>query len=173
MKTSGWKEIAELVGIAAIVASLIFVGLQLKQSQEIAVANQYQDRADAALEWYLAQIQSNQALSARATVYIDEFFSGNLPQPLNNVLESDGREMVAMRYLFFRSNMTMFDNYHFQYEQGFLTDDAWQAFRVRLKGVLSRDISAAMYRQEAAHYRKSFQDVCSQIIEELEADPKS
>lgn len=35
------KEVAELVGLAAIVASLIFVGLQLKQSQDIALATQY------------------------------------------------------------------------------------------------------------------------------------
>jgi hypothetical protein len=36
MKKSDWKDTAELVGIAAIVASLIFVGLQMKQAQDIA-----------------------------------------------------------------------------------------------------------------------------------------
>ena len=33
-----WKRTAELVGLAAIVASLIFVGLQMRQDQEIARA---------------------------------------------------------------------------------------------------------------------------------------
>lgn len=32
-----WKDIAELIGIAAIVASLVFVGLQMRQAQEIAI----------------------------------------------------------------------------------------------------------------------------------------
>jgi len=32
------KNLAEFVGVIAIVASLIFVGLQLRQSQEIALA---------------------------------------------------------------------------------------------------------------------------------------
>ena len=41
MKSMNWKDVVEFVGIAAIVASLLFVGLQLKQSQEIAVAAQY------------------------------------------------------------------------------------------------------------------------------------
>jgi len=41
LKPTNWKDIAELIGITAIVASLIFVGLQLKQSQEIAMAAQY------------------------------------------------------------------------------------------------------------------------------------
>lgn len=35
MRFKEWNEIAESVGIAAIVGSLIFVGLQLKQAQEI------------------------------------------------------------------------------------------------------------------------------------------
>lgn len=36
MKSMNWKDIAELVGIAAIVASLVFVGLQMRQDQVIA-----------------------------------------------------------------------------------------------------------------------------------------
>ena len=36
MKSYGWKDYAELVGIVAIVASLIFVGMQLRQEQLIA-----------------------------------------------------------------------------------------------------------------------------------------
>ncbi len=38
MKNSSWKDYAEIIGIAAIVASLIFVGLQMRQDQEIAQA---------------------------------------------------------------------------------------------------------------------------------------
>jgi hypothetical protein len=41
MQNPGWKSIAEGLGIAAIVASLIFVGLQMRQSQEIAIAETY------------------------------------------------------------------------------------------------------------------------------------
>ena len=36
MKSISWKAIAELVGATAIVASLIFVGLQLRQEQRVA-----------------------------------------------------------------------------------------------------------------------------------------
>ncbi|NIU08769.1 MAG: hypothetical protein GWN81_07945 [Phycisphaerae bacterium] len=37
MNTTDWKGYAELVGIAAIVASLIFVGVQLQQDRQIAI----------------------------------------------------------------------------------------------------------------------------------------
>ena len=33
-----WKSIAELIGIEAIIASLVFVGIQLRQEQDIALA---------------------------------------------------------------------------------------------------------------------------------------
>ena len=38
MSTPNWKGTAEFVGVIAIVGSLIFVGLQIKQEQEIALA---------------------------------------------------------------------------------------------------------------------------------------
>ena len=41
MKKTDWKATAELVGIAAIVASLVFVGIQLRQEQEIAIVDTY------------------------------------------------------------------------------------------------------------------------------------
>jgi hypothetical protein len=36
MRTKKWKEIAEAIGVTAIVASLVFVGLQIRQDDEIA-----------------------------------------------------------------------------------------------------------------------------------------
>lgn len=41
MKKPDWKATAELVGIAAVVASLVFVGIQLRQEQEIAIVDTY------------------------------------------------------------------------------------------------------------------------------------
>ena len=50
MRTRDWKDVAELVGIAAIVASLIFVGLQMKQAQRIAEADRYNMRVANGIE---------------------------------------------------------------------------------------------------------------------------
>ena len=172
MANKNWKDTAELIGIAAIVASLIFVGLQMQQSQEIAIADQYQDRADAALEWYLGRIQSSTAMALTASRISDNATSASSPPAIKVALDSEGPEIVAFRYLAYRSNLTMFDNYHFQYERGFLTEEAWRAFRVRLKDVLSTDVTAAMYRQQATHWRQSFQDLCSQILAEIDTESK-
>jgi hypothetical protein len=47
---STWKDTAELVGIAAIVASLIFVGMQMRQDQQIAEAEIYAQSNQLAIE---------------------------------------------------------------------------------------------------------------------------
>ena len=62
MKKLKWRDIAEIVGHVAIVASLIFVGLQLMQSQDIAIATQYQERAAAAVDYNGSQMQNALAI---------------------------------------------------------------------------------------------------------------
>jgi hypothetical protein len=46
MKSTDWRGIAEIVGVVAIVASLIFVGLQMQQEQQIAIADTYASPAE-------------------------------------------------------------------------------------------------------------------------------
>ena len=54
MTRTTWKETAELIGITAIVVSLVFVGLQLKQSQDIVLSE-----LDAALNAIDVEITGN------------------------------------------------------------------------------------------------------------------
>ena len=57
MKKFSWRDLAEIIGHVTIVAGLIFVGLQLNQSQDIAIATQYQERAAAAVEFNILRAQ--------------------------------------------------------------------------------------------------------------------
>ena len=169
MKHYDWKSIAELVGIAAIVASLVFVGLQLKQSQEIAIADQYQNRSDAALEYFTAMTQSDETIAFYANRLVSHIESGTAEKSLVSLYEEEGAKQLAVRFLVFRSNITVFDNYHFQFEKGFMTDDAWQSFRERLKNLLSRSGNAAFYRGMRLGLRSTFRDVCDEVLVEIGA----
>jgi hypothetical protein len=62
----------EIVGIAAIVASLIFVGLQMRQTQEIALVTLTQMRSDASRELAVAQIGSEPLLAIEAKINAGE-----------------------------------------------------------------------------------------------------
>ena len=72
MKFKEWNEIAELVGIAAIVGSLIFVGLQMKQAQEIGNA-----------ERRLSQVANGIELQNSINEYADIWVRGNAGEDLD------------------------------------------------------------------------------------------
>ena len=109
MQFSKWKEIAELVGLGAIVASLVFLSLQLRQSQEIALATQYQARAEAAQALTLAHIE------AGYVPFVPELRRG---------AESgaSAEDINTMHWLWLQM-----DNHYYQYQAGFLPQDAWDA----------------------------------------------
>ena len=88
MNFKEWNEIAELVGVAAIVASLIFVGFQMKQTQDIA-------RTEVYLGLYSTGVEINHTLAQHADVWIkgskgeeldeaDAFVFAKLMQSLND-----------------------------------------------------------------------------------------
>ena len=95
MKRYDWKSIAELVGIAAIVASLVFVGLQLKQSQEIAIAEQYQNRADAALEFWISMAQSDATIAHWANRFTRYVESDAAEESVVSLYEEEGSEQPS------------------------------------------------------------------------------
>ncbi len=163
-KVNDWMQI---IGIFALVASLIFVGLQMKQSQDIAIAGQYQGRTAQIIELLSAQMQSDQALITTGKRVSDEVISGRFPIAIKNLIEEEGPEAAAYQFLRYRSMTTSYDNALFQYEAGFMTEEAWLAIRRRLKSTLSKDIYAAMYGAETFRFRASFQDLCSELLAEL------
>jgi hypothetical protein len=63
MNKTNWKDTAELIGIAAIVASLVFVGIQMKQSQDIAIG-------DGFISVMFANIEINDQLNEHADIWI-------------------------------------------------------------------------------------------------------
>jgi hypothetical protein len=61
----------------------------------------------------------------------------------------------------------MYDNYHFQYEQGFLTESSWLAFRARIKSTLSDDVYREFHESLRGTRRDTFEAECDQILEEI------
>jgi hypothetical protein len=72
LKSPDWKYVVELIGVAAIVASLIFVGLELQQSRQIAMS-------EGALANAANELERYNAISNNADIWI----RGNLGQELN------------------------------------------------------------------------------------------
>ena len=67
--TSKISEWLQIVGMFGVIASLLFVGLQMKQTQEIALSGTYQARSAATVASLVAAISSPEFLSASAKIY--------------------------------------------------------------------------------------------------------
>jgi len=117
LKSTSWKDTAELIGIAAIVASLIFVGLQMKQNHEIALAGQYQARAEVTLDLYSTFVE------------IDDI--PNVPALRNRISETvTARSIAEILWLWIAM-----DNHYYQYKSGFLDEESWQAQLRNIKAI--------------------------------------
>jgi hypothetical protein len=81
----------------------VFVGLQLRQSHEIALATQYQARAEATLNLHLAAIEA------------DWLPIPSLRHGVNDELSA--RDINVLLWLWIQ-----FDNHYYQYQVGYLDD---------------------------------------------------
>ena len=170
MNSTNWKDIAELAGIAAIVASLVFVGLELRQSHQIAIAAEYQERATSVIEQYNAQIQSDTALSVVGQPLYETVRSADFPDEYRHLYEGYTVEQLGFKTLSTLNGLTAFDNIYFQYQSEFISDGSWQAFRYRLRRVLESPITRLAFEEDPNWYRASYRQLCSEIINEIDAD---
>jgi hypothetical protein len=168
MKRFSSSDFAEIIGHVAIVASLIFVGLQLMQSQEIAIASQYQDRASTAVEHFSSQMQNERAIAEKGAAILEDVRLGKASPALQDFIRNRSPESIGMWFYEQRVFFVMLDNFHYQYSNGFMADESWKAFRRQLRGELSKDSTAAYYQNYGLNPRASFEELCDEILRELE-----
>lgn len=171
MKTERLQNWIQIGGMVGVVASLVFVGLQLKQSQDIAIAAQYQARLDAASGHYTAILQSDPGLRVIGKDLLEamaadkevapEIYAWAAGQPV---------EELAFRVIGAIVLLKSQDNVFFQYQAGFLSEEAWIALREQLKVNLMdpTNWSRGVYEENPAVWRKSYQELIEELIQEIE-----
>ena len=171
MAQKNWKDTAEIVGIVAIVASLIFVGLQLKQSQDIALAASYQARTTTLAEAFSARAANTQALAAELRIQginpEDEVtrLSIEIPESAGVLTELEYRAGV-MHAL---SMWQQWNNIYYQNEMGFMPEGNWPRLRAAIKRNFERR-TLASFVYDAFEWSPEFQREIEAIIAEVDAE---
>ena len=159
-KLNDWMQV---VGIFAVVMSLIFVGFQLKQSQDIAIAGQNQERQSVALEYYAWHGQIDELVEAygyRHRGHLEETGAGE---------NSPSDRLVGLAYIRSRMRLSIYDNNHFQYQSGFMTEEAWQPYLNLTKSVCSKERNEGkIMLVHGDQFRAEFRDLCMEFINEGE-----
>jgi hypothetical protein len=158
MKPSSWREVAELIGVAAIVASLLFVGLELRQSREIAISEAYQMRA------------ATEVSHGAAIASVPGFISGLAKLIDGGPADALTTEEQIAQQFYITAQLAVWENDHFQYTQGYLSDEHWtKTYRNMLC-----DLTLPLYQEMATSdwsFRESFAEVVDQAIIEAKLNP--
>jgi hypothetical protein len=127
------RDWLEILGIFGVIASLIFVGFQLKQDREIARAEMFQGRSEMVAQTMSAAAANSEAMAAwTKSAYGDP----------NQEIHVDGmKSPITVHEMLLGSLQTnaffaLTDNSFFQYKEGFLPEEHWRGVRSEVKNVL-------------------------------------
>ncbi len=126
-KLHDWLQV---IGMFAVVASLIFVGMEMRQTQKISMSQTYQSRTTTTVEWNSAFAANPAALSGYRKAR-----EGNEDEITPAEYDALLRTMSGMYFLY--------DNAHYQYQAGFVSDEFWEMTRQGLK----RNMEVPVVRQ--------------------------
>ncbi len=168
MDSTKLKDWVELIGVSALVASLIFVGLQMKQSQEIAIGEQYQARAIYGAEHLASYAENEHMLEVLAQNLKIAYDAGDFDEAINSDFETFGSKYVAFSMVMASKSLATVDNYYFQYQEGFMEDEAWAAFRHRFRVAFRDKYIQHAFLGDPQQWRLSFRDLGYDLIEEIE-----
>ena len=153
MQKPSWKDTVELVGIAAIIASLVFVGLELRQTREIAVADAYQARAELMLQ-------------AQGMVFDSDRLADILDRAFTEEISESDRKLVDR---FQSVLLTYYENNHYQYQIGMLSEEHWASSLHALRnGVVHHELLIDLWREKRTEWRESFAEVIDELAAQSE-----
>jgi hypothetical protein len=118
--TISFTGVINSLGIIGIIGSLVFVGLELRQSQRIALAAQQQERA------------------ALITELIGSFSDADPPISFLNFLDqtleaSDQNKAIAETYVY--RLWMVYENDYLQHKLGLMDEDVWQAKLTSMRAI--------------------------------------
>ena len=119
--TISFTGVTNLLGIIGIIGSLVFVGMELRQSQQIALAAQQQQRA------------------ALITEVIGTFSDANPPISfldfLNQTIDMDDKNNRATTETYMYRVWMIYENDHLQHKLGLMDEDVWQAKLTSMRAI--------------------------------------
>ena len=122
----------QLLGMLSVLAGLVFVGLEMRQSQRIALAAQQQERASLVTEIIGTFSETNPPIS-----FLD-FLNENLD------VSNQNNRAVAETYIY--RMWMVYENDYLQYELGLMDEDIWLAKLAAMRNVYGR----CQYREVTA-----------------------
>ena len=140
----------QLLGMLGVLGGLVFVGLEMRQTQQIAIASQVDAR--------------NQSQLTRSNIWLEgqwELGHKITTTPYDELSEAE--KFARNQMLSWQRNIQT--NNYFQYRMGLLTEEQWEVVAFRIKGQWEDCSTRHTYQMEALEapfreYLLSLDDPC-------------
>ena len=149
----------QLVGMLSVVASLVFVAIEIRQSQGIAIAGQIQARNQALMDFDLDVLTSeNKTAMLLIEQYGNDLYRVN-PDTLSLEERAAARLIESWRV---RSVSNTFQHY----ESGLLPEDVWRQVERRITTRWANCYSRRLFNREYPSFRKYLKTLPQDCITE-------
>jgi hypothetical protein len=154
MNWEALSAIAEIIGVFAVVVSLIYVSIQIRQNTKVARAATRQAIADS------TQNLANDLLNSgeMAEIFVKHINGEELSA-------ADNLRLQARCY----RDLQHWENIHYQFSEGLVSPDQWRGFRKNLVELLGVTAYREFWEHEASHFSDRFQAEMHSILKECES----
>lgn len=154
-----FNAIANFLGVVGIIGSLIFVGMELRQTQIIALGNQIQQRANMQADFILANLEDTDI----GRQLLAEQRKGQSLNAMDPGMLTD--EEFEVFNLIHEWRVNSVQNVFQQYELGLLSDDIWTQVKGRIDTQYANCALRSYYRDvipSLQEYLATLPDGCTE-----------
>ena len=148
-KLNDWLQLAASVGV---VLSLIFVGLEIQQSRQIAIADVYQQRT--------ALVMHAQTAFFTPQQWYDAFDKQQAGEEITWAEEAILDTALSLWFSYH-------ENSHFQNQMGLLSDEHWETAKAHIRFLMEFETSRIWWEATRDQHRDTFASDVDQIIREI------
>jgi hypothetical protein len=154
MKRDEINDWLQVLGLTGVIVSLVFVGWELKQSRDIALADIYQQRTALGFQ-LITDSSTNEA-----------FVSGW--KKIQRGEEISDYEDAQIRADYLRW-LTHWENLHFQYQLDLITQEQWDASVNGLRSLVGEELFMETWSLGQDMWRASYVEFINNLIKESES----
>ena len=153
-----FKILLNSISTIAVIGSLIFVGIQINQSNQVAKATIRQSLNETDMQIYA--ITMDQPSLAKADYNLKK------EKKLNDY---EKYQLIKYREYNFRD----YDNSFYQYQIGLFEEEAWEAYRRLIKKTFNNDLLYfKMWNENKESFSSSFQKEITELLKEIDLENK-
>jgi hypothetical protein len=159
------RQIVEGIGAAAIIASLVFVGMQLKLDRNVALAAQYAARSESLRQDLRTQMESDGFIASS----IRAWESGERPsywsEGLEEYSQSKNFTNADITYLLISARIRVLhmDNLYYQYKKDMLDEAFW----IKQVASMKNDMRDPVYKALYFNNPRGIEGLLNEIVFEL------